>query len=236
MRDSRRNAAIHNESCLFAKSCFVYDLYFSSGMNIEKKSLFDEINKASKDIGDILRGSLSYYYRSMVFYIVLYIARDWCYMYKDLIAKMLQNYEHLCHSNLGNVIMFFTWNPMKYCRNNSKITCYSKSDPVHTGPDPYGHHIKLTSFKTSMTLKFVIILQNFIKTYHRKSGKSRCDRKVTELNVEITRTRFRGNGVSQTLWRCMAFTGKYHQHLILIDVLVGGERGTKKNCLYISCN
>ena len=35
-------------------------------------------------------------------------------------------------------------------------------DPVHTGPDPYGHHINLTSFKTSVTLKFVIILQNLI--------------------------------------------------------------------------
>ena len=70
------------------------------------------------------------------------------------------------------------------------------SDPVHTGLDPYGHHINLTSFKTSMTLKFVIILQNLIKTYHRKSGKSKCDRKVTELNVEITRIRSRVNGVS----------------------------------------
>ena len=28
-------------------------------------------------------------------------------------------------------------------------------DPVHTGPDPYGHHIKLKSLKMSMTLKFV---------------------------------------------------------------------------------
>ena len=68
-------------------------------------------------------------------------------------------------------------------------------DPVHTGPDPYGNHINLTSFKTSMTLKFVLILQNLIKTYHRKSGKSKCDRKVTELNVEITRNRSRVNGV-----------------------------------------
>ena len=45
-------------------------------------------------------------------------------------------------------------------------------DPVHTGPDPYGHHINLKSLKTSMTLKFVITLQNLIKAYHRKSGKS----------------------------------------------------------------
>ena len=71
----------------------------------------------------------------------------------------------------------------------------SDLDPVHTGPEPYGHYINLTSFKTSMTLKFVIILQNLIKTYHRKSGKSKCDRKVTELNVEITRIRSRVNGV-----------------------------------------
>ena len=41
-------------------------------------------------------------------------------------------------------------------------------DPFHTGPDPYGHDINLKSFKTSMTLKFVIILQNLIKAYHRK--------------------------------------------------------------------
>ena len=54
-------------------------------------------------------------------------------------------------------------------------------DPVHTGPDPYGHHINLKSLKTSMTLKFVIILQNLIKAYHRKSGKSKYDRKLTEL-------------------------------------------------------
>ena len=53
-------------------------------------------------------------------------------------------------------------------------------DPVHTGPD---HHINLKSLKTSMTLKFVIILQNLIKAYHRKSDKSKYDRKLTELDV-----------------------------------------------------
>ena len=62
-------------------------------------------------------------------------------------------------------------------------------DPVHTGPEPYGHHINLNSFKTSMTLKFVIILQNLIKAYHRKSGKSKYDRKLTELDVETARIR-----------------------------------------------
>ena len=35
--------------------------------------------------------------------------------------------------------------------------------------------------------KFVIILQNLIKAYHRKSGKSKYDRKLTELDVETTR-------------------------------------------------
>ena len=67
--------------------------------------------------------------------------------------------------------------------------------PVHTGPDPYGHHINLKSLKTSMTLNFVIVLQNLIKAYHRKRGKSKYDRKLTELDVETTRIRFRVNGV-----------------------------------------
>ena len=33
----------------------------------------------------------------------------------------------------------------------------------------------------------MIILQNLIKAYHRKSGKSKYDRKLTELDVETTR-------------------------------------------------
>ena len=68
-------------------------------------------------------------------------------------------------------------------------------DPVHTEPDPYGHHINLKSLKTNMTLKFVIILQNLIKAYHRKSGKSKYDRKLTELDVGTARIRSRVNGV-----------------------------------------
>ena len=54
---------------------------------------------------------------------------------------------------------------------------------------------QLKSLKTSMTLKFVIILQNLIKAYHRKSGKSKYDRKVTELDIKTTRIRSRVNGV-----------------------------------------
>ena len=46
-----------------------------------------------------------------------------------------------------------------------------------------------------MTLKFVIILQNLIKAYHRKSGKSKYDRKLTKLDVETTWIRSRVNGV-----------------------------------------
>ena len=46
-----------------------------------------------------------------------------------------------------------------------------------------------------MTLKFVVILQNLIKAYHRKSGKSKYDRKLTELDVETTRIRSRVNGL-----------------------------------------
>ena len=46
-----------------------------------------------------------------------------------------------------------------------------------------------------MTLKFVIILQNLIKAYHRKNGKSKYDRKLTELDVETTRIQSRVDGV-----------------------------------------
>ena len=46
-----------------------------------------------------------------------------------------------------------------------------------------------------MTPKFVIILQNLIKAYHRKSGKSKYDSKLTELDVDTTRIRSRVNGV-----------------------------------------
>ena len=68
---------------------------------------------------------------------------------------------------------------------------------IQPAPDPYGHHINSKSLKTSMTLKFVIIiiLQNSIKAYHRKSDKSKYDRKLTELDVETTRIRSRVNGV-----------------------------------------
>ena len=62
---------------------------------------------------------------------------------------------------------------------------------IQPAPDPYGHHINSKSLKTSMTLKFVIMLQNSIKAYHRKSD----DRKLTELDVETTRIRSRVNGV-----------------------------------------
>ena len=66
---------------------------------------------------------------------------------------------------------------------------------VHMGLDPYGHHINLKRLKTSMSPKFFIILQNLIKAYHRKSGKNKYDRKLTELDVETTQIWSRVNGV-----------------------------------------
>ena len=75
------------------------------------------------------------------------------------------------------------------------LTKKCKLDPVHTGPVLHGHQINLRSLKTSMTLKFVIILQTLIKAYRRKSGKSKYDRKLTELDVETTRIWARVNGV-----------------------------------------
>ena len=44
----------------------------------------------------------------------------------------------------------------------------------------------------------MIILQNLIKAYYKKSGKSNYDRKLTELDVETTRIRSRVNGVLVT--------------------------------------
>ena len=82
-------------------------------------------------------------------------------------------------------------------------------DPVHTGPDPYGHHINLKSLKTSMTLKFVIILQNLI----RKSDKSKYDRKLTELDVETTRIRSRVNGVLERFLLPLLNTKRTREHL-----------------------
>ena len=46
-----------------------------------------------------------------------------------------------------------------------------------------------------MTFIVEIILQNLIKAYHRKSGKSKYDRKLTELDVETIRIRSRVNGI-----------------------------------------
>ena len=53
----------------------------------------------------------------------------------------------------------------------------------------------LNSTSTVSQRNVVVILQNLIKAYHRKSGKSKYDRKQTELDVEITRIRSRVNGV-----------------------------------------
>ena len=70
------------------------------------------------------------------------------------------------------------------------------SDPVYTVPDPHAHDIKLNGFKTSVVPKSMIILQNLITTNHRKSGKSKDDLKLTELDVVTMRIRYRVNGVS----------------------------------------
>ena len=60
---------------------------------------------------------------------------------------------------------------------------------IYTVQDPYGDDMKLNSFKTIVGLKLMIILQNLITTDHRKSGKSKHDRKLAELDVVSTRIR-----------------------------------------------
>jgi hypothetical protein len=59
-------------------------------------------------------------------------------------------------------------------------------DPVYTVSDPLGHDIKFNSFKTSVTLKTMVILQNLITTNHRKSGRSKNNLKLTEIIVVTT--------------------------------------------------
>ena len=66
-------------------------------------------------------------------------------------------------------------------------------DPVYTVPDPSGRDMKLNSLKTSVALK-CIGLDNLITTNHRKSGKNKYDRKVTEPDVVTTRILYRVNG------------------------------------------
>ena len=92
-----------------------------------------------------------------------------------------------------------------------KMSVFFYSDPVYTVPDPYGHDINLISFKTSMALKFVIILQNLIKTYHWKSGKSKYVRKLTKLDVVIAWIRHRVNGVSPCISRSLSNQTNYLQ-------------------------
>ena len=65
----------------------------------------------------------------------------------------------------------------------SMLYSYSVLDPVYTVPDPHLHDIQLNSFKTSVALRFMLVLQNLIITNHRRSVKSKYDRKLTELDV-----------------------------------------------------
>ena len=70
-----------------------------------------------------------------------------------------------------------------------------------------------------MTLKFVIILQNLIKTYHRKSGKSKYDRKLTELDVETTRIRSRDR-VNEVLVLSAVYEVGFALHLACVKTAI----------------
>ena len=61
-------------------------------------------------------------------------------------------------------------------------------DPVYRVPDPQSHDIKLNTFKTSVALKFMIILQNLTTTNQRKSGESKYDRKLIKIDIVTRRT------------------------------------------------
>ena len=67
-------------------------------------------------------------------------------------------------------------NSLIHISQKEKWQVQTRLRPRSHGTGPYGHHINFKSLKTSMPLKFVVILQNLIKAYHRKSGKSKYDR------------------------------------------------------------
>ena len=81
---------------------------------------------------------------------------------------------HLCVSNMPVHAKTYKYDAWFLCRS-------------------IGHAVY--SFKTSVALTFVIILQNLITTNHRKNGGSKYDRKLTELDVVTTRIRYRVNEV-----------------------------------------
>ena len=68
-------------------------------------------------------------------------------------------------------------------------------DPVYTVVDPHGHDIKLNSFKTSVALRFMVVLQNLKSNNHRSSVMTKYDCKLTELNVVTRQIRYRVNRV-----------------------------------------
>ena len=59
------------------------------------------------------------------------------------------------------------------CTHGNYMTLLLILDPFYTVPDPQGHDIKLNIIKTSVALKFMIILKNLTTTNHRKSSESK---------------------------------------------------------------
>ena len=60
-------------------------------------------------------------------------------------------------------------------------------DRVYTLSNSHVHDIKLDSLGTSVCVKFTIIVQNLMTTYHRKSGKRKYDRILPGLDIVTMR-------------------------------------------------
>ena len=69
------------------------------------------------------------------------------------------------------------------------MLCYLSKTAVYTVPNPQGHDIELNTFKTSVALKFMVKLQSLTTFIQRKSGGSKFECKLTELDVVTTRIR-----------------------------------------------
>ena len=98
----------------------------------------------------------------------------------------------IVHFLLWSCDQYRAWMLKSHITNNN-------IDPVYTLPDPYGHDINFNSFKTRVDFQLKMILQNLIKTSHRKGGWSKYDRKHPELDVLTTRIRYHVNGVIITV-------------------------------------
>ena len=124
----------------------------------------------------IIKNNISFFLQAVLLYDTL----------RELISK-----SAYCPDQIQSVLL-----SSSSCTDMLWTTSLLKSDPVYTVSDPQGHDTKVNTFRTSLALKFILILHNLTTANHRKSGESKYDRELAKLDVVTTRIRYRVNGVS----------------------------------------